>query len=366
MEVEQFWKLIEKTHQNSQGAPRKQADLLVDELAKLSEADILSYQSILEDMVDKAYIGELWDVAFILASGWGCSDDGFEYFRAWLVGQGKDVYEKALSDPESLVDVVNFGQETQWEELLGVAMYAYEMSTHKDMATMPNTRHGKPRPELKGTFTKSDEERLARFPKATAKFWKERLDEYESGQHNELENRMRPGAYSVKGFLGSNESLEQVLLQDQFTLRNIPLTYESLVKGIEQIIGTALKQKHELLGNLQELQERENTSIAWPESSTLPLFSIDSLPSIKVGFLVDDKFQVFFHQWRGFQNCPWNCKQPEWGSFDFLLLNRQTGEYMIAPGLIVHLIREHHFFEGQESPYRVDPFKLVQVLELVS
>jgi len=132
-------------------------------------------------MVDKAYIAELWDVAFILASGWGCSDDGFEYFRAWLIGQGKDVYEKALSDPESLVDVVEFGQETQWEVLLSVAIEAYELSTHKDMATMPSTRRDKPRPELKGTTAKSVEEHLARFPKAAAKFWKERPDDYESG-----------------------------------------------------------------------------------------------------------------------------------------------------------------------------------------
>lgn len=148
MDIEQFWKLIEKTHQMSQGSPRKQADLLVNELAKLSEADILSYQSILEDLVDKAYIAELWDVAFILASGWGCSDCGFDYFRGWLIGQGQDVYEKALSDPESLVDVVEFGQETQWEVLLYVAIYAYELSTHKDQETMPNTRLHKTIPEL--------------------------------------------------------------------------------------------------------------------------------------------------------------------------------------------------------------------------
>jgi hypothetical protein len=180
MEVEQFWKLIERTHQNSQGAPRKQADLLVDELAKLAEADILSYQSILDDLLDQAYIAELWDVACILASGWGCSDDGFMDFRGWLIAQGKEVYEKALSDPESLVDVVEFGQETQWEVLLYVAVYAYELSTHRDIfETISKARSDKPRPELKGTTSKSVEEHLARFPKAAAKFWKERPDDYD-------------------------------------------------------------------------------------------------------------------------------------------------------------------------------------------
>ena len=45
MGVEQFWKLIEKTPQISHGPSDKQADLLVDELAKLSEANILFVSS---------------------------------------------------------------------------------------------------------------------------------------------------------------------------------------------------------------------------------------------------------------------------------------------------------------------------------
>jgi hypothetical protein len=32
----------------------------------------------------------------------GCSDDGFEYFRAWLLAQGRDTFEKALEDPDTL------------------------------------------------------------------------------------------------------------------------------------------------------------------------------------------------------------------------------------------------------------------------
>ena len=32
----------------------------------------------------------------------GCSDDGFEYFRRWLVSRGRDVHEAALAEPDSL------------------------------------------------------------------------------------------------------------------------------------------------------------------------------------------------------------------------------------------------------------------------
>jgi hypothetical protein len=46
----------------------------------------------------------------------GCSDDGFEYFRRWLVSRGRDVYEAALADPDSLAQQeVRPGPSNVWE-----------------------------------------------------------------------------------------------------------------------------------------------------------------------------------------------------------------------------------------------------------
>jgi hypothetical protein len=80
---------------------------------------------------------------------------------------------------------------------------------------------------------------------------------------------------------------------------------------------------------------------------------------------------VFINQWRGSQQCPWDCKaetwgQVYWGSFDFLLINRRSSLFFTGPGMIVHLIREHHFFEGLESPYRVSPTKVALTLRIFS
>ncbi len=44
--------------------------------------------------------------------------------------------------------------------------------------------------------------------------------------------------------------------------------------------------------------------------------------------------------------------------------NRRTGKPLDGPGLIVHLIAEHGFFEGRESPYRVDPRAAIDVQEM--
>ncbi len=84
------------------------------------------------------------DVAVTTIMMNGCSDDSFDYFRGWLIAQGKDVYHAALRDPDSLVDVEavklfaqevkesggmtplkGYYEEPRFEGILAVADYAY-------------------------------------------------------------------------------------------------------------------------------------------------------------------------------------------------------------------------------------------------
>jgi hypothetical protein len=171
-----------------------------------------------------------------------------------------------------------------------------------------------------------------------------------------LEKRMRPGAWSRGGFLGPNESLKQVISQDARTLARLGVSRKRIAKLLERLLNSARKCTKDMspYPNLYE-----------PE--TIPHFTLDNLPQTSSGYL-DGDFQVFTRGYCGFQTCPWECEgpSPQWSSFDFLILNRQTGEYVTGPGLAVHLIRCHRFFEGPESPYRTDPKKLIDVLKLVS
>lgn len=50
----------------------------------------------------------LWSAASVMNEN-GCSDDGFTYFRAWLIAQGKETYLAALANPDSLADVEPYG-----------------------------------------------------------------------------------------------------------------------------------------------------------------------------------------------------------------------------------------------------------------
>ncbi|MFC9245678.1 DUF4240 domain-containing protein [Streptomyces sp. NPDC057136] len=45
----------------------------------------------------------LWAAAYVINGG--CSDDGFDYFRGWLIAQGREVFERTAADPDALAEV---------------------------------------------------------------------------------------------------------------------------------------------------------------------------------------------------------------------------------------------------------------------
>jgi hypothetical protein len=53
-----------------------------------------------------------------------------------------------------------------------------------------------------------------------------------------------------------------------------------------------------------------------------------------------------------------------YGNLEFLIVHRDTRRFLRGSGLLVHLIRDHRFFEGEESPFRLDPERAAHVLGL--
>ena len=53
----------------------------------------------------------------------GSSDDGFHYFRAWLISRGQAVYEAAVANPDSLAGLTEPERDDyEFEDLWGVAL----------------------------------------------------------------------------------------------------------------------------------------------------------------------------------------------------------------------------------------------------
>jgi hypothetical protein len=98
----QFWDILAVANRHPIDS-RPWHEALSAELAKLDLDELVRWDRHFDERTDRAYRRDLWSVAEIMNGG--ASDDGFYYFCCWLVGMGKQVYEAALANPDSLADV---------------------------------------------------------------------------------------------------------------------------------------------------------------------------------------------------------------------------------------------------------------------
>ena len=124
-----FWRLVESAKRGTDGDCEAQCAALQEKLALLPIPDILAFQRVMDDVQRDSYRADLWGAAFLINGG---SDDGFEYFRGWLIMQGEGVYRAALQDPDSLTRIVPDTHDVECEDALYTASYAYEAKTGRD------------------------------------------------------------------------------------------------------------------------------------------------------------------------------------------------------------------------------------------
>ncbi|MEV4436870.1 DUF4240 domain-containing protein [Streptomyces sp. NPDC049555] len=170
MDETEFWELIDSARDAAEGDPEDQADVLVESLLRLDPDGVLDFARHFESRYNRAYLWDLWGAAAVLLDG--ASDDVFDYFRCWLIGQGREVFEGALHDPDGLADLLeDFDEEVDGdgEDLGYAADEAYEQLTGTetpDLGLPPQP------PEPLGTaFDVEDDGELARrFPRLWERF----------------------------------------------------------------------------------------------------------------------------------------------------------------------------------------------------
>lgn len=139
MDDETFWDVIEDCRRVTPD-PDERSEWLCERLKDRSENELLRFQETLDRVLAPTLTWDLWGAADRIM-GW-CSDDSFFYFRLWLVGLGRDAFDRAVRDPDSLADVPAVrglvGRPPQvweeeevleWEELDYVAVRAWEHVT---------------------------------------------------------------------------------------------------------------------------------------------------------------------------------------------------------------------------------------------
>ncbi|BCM92212.1 hypothetical protein IAD21_04091 [Abditibacteriota bacterium] len=129
MDKPQFWRLIEASSNKTRNCD-KQVAKLEKLLDKLSAEEILGFENIFTSLMRDSYRWDLWAVAYIV--GGGCLDDGFEYFRHWLIAQGQTYFEAALQNPERAADAARC-EEAECEAIRYATREPYEAKTGIDI-----------------------------------------------------------------------------------------------------------------------------------------------------------------------------------------------------------------------------------------
>ena len=143
MDMQQFWALIEDSRRQVPD-PADGEQVAAQATALLSvyrREEIVAAGQALRELMAKSYRTPLWAAAYVINGG--CSDDGFDYFRGWLIVQGREVFEHVVADPDALADLpVVRAQEPgeaflECEDTLYIAARAHRAVTGEELPPYP-------------------------------------------------------------------------------------------------------------------------------------------------------------------------------------------------------------------------------------
>jgi hypothetical protein len=132
----EFWEIVEQTRLRAGSHPALVAARLQADLATFPPEEIISFDEIWEDTFRDLHTFGLWGAAYVI--GGGCSDDLFDYFKAYLISYGRDLVASATREPDSLAEIMVKGSYIEeWELLMYPAWTAYRTVTGHDIPLNP-------------------------------------------------------------------------------------------------------------------------------------------------------------------------------------------------------------------------------------
>jgi hypothetical protein len=108
VDADGFWDLITTSRADigtagPDAAVEEQLDALRDRVSELPTEQLIAFQERLGDQTSRAHSWRVWAAGYLAAGG--MSDDAFEYFRLWLVLQGRETFERVITDPDALAEL---------------------------------------------------------------------------------------------------------------------------------------------------------------------------------------------------------------------------------------------------------------------
>lgn len=175
LDEEKFWSIVERSVKGTRHQDAQEA-FLIREIEKLTLAEMIGFRLRTDKLLYDTYRSDLWCAGYLMNGG--CSDDGFEYFRCWIISRGRAAYEKAKADPDSLIgEAVEGAEGYEFESFRYVAVEAFEHRTGKNLNDYIDfekftTREGH-YPPMEFTWKEEEPESMKTIcPKLFAKFWR--------------------------------------------------------------------------------------------------------------------------------------------------------------------------------------------------
>ncbi|WP_299368024.1 DUF4240 domain-containing protein [Winogradskyella sp.] len=170
-----FWYIVDKsvTESNSQ---EEQEKILINEITKLPLKDIIGFRLRTDKLLFDTYNSEMWCAGYLMNQG--CSDDGFEYFRNWIISRGKETYYNAETNPDSLISQIEHKAYGfyEFEGFWYVALEAFKTKTGQELYDYIDYDNFKTRegnyPNFEFTWKEKEPESMkAICPKLYKEFW---------------------------------------------------------------------------------------------------------------------------------------------------------------------------------------------------
>ena len=172
MRTDDFWAVIDRATADRPGSPDEVAQRATADLATRDPEEIVAWGRHLDKVMAASGKEDLWAAAYLINGG--CSEEGFDNFRGWLIANGRDVVARAVREPDTLAELpsvraaASTGAVFEAEEVLGIAAGAYQQATGDDMPPS-EAPPGRPDPAMLWDFD-NEEEMQKRLPRLSELF----------------------------------------------------------------------------------------------------------------------------------------------------------------------------------------------------
>jgi hypothetical protein len=172
MRTDDFWAVIARATAERPASPDDVAKRAAAELAAGDPAEIVAWDRHLTKVLVASGTEDLWAAAYLINGG--CSEEGFDGFRGWLIAHGREAVAGAVRDPDSLAGVAvikraaESGTVFEAEEVLSIAAQAYRQATGEEI---PREEAPRTRPDPADLWDFDDEEEMQRrLPRLSSLF----------------------------------------------------------------------------------------------------------------------------------------------------------------------------------------------------